>query len=188
MDNSLLVQALPALIVLVLIIGAINYFAAKGAREEAKLGTGATPGFKGWLLVLVVILTLTPIRLLFGFVGYYRSPFIATIMRDFSISFYTEAILNAALLISALTTVAYMHGKKKEFKFMYYIQYFIGVIALPVNMLAMTVALHRRGLEAQFFDEEGIAAITGWIAMAAIGGLWAAYVARSRRVAVTFVN
>lgn len=188
MDTSLLVQALPALIVVLLILGAINYFAAKGAREEASLGTGLTPGFKGWLLVLVVILTLTPIRLLFNFVGYYKSPFIATLMQEFPISFYTEVVLNAALLISALTTVAYMHGKKREFKFMYYILYVIGVVALPVNLLAMTVALQRRGLEVQLFDEEGMAAISGWIAMAAIGGLWAAYVARSRRVALTFVN
>lgn len=188
MDISLFVQALPVLIVVLLILGAINYFAAKGAREEANLGTGVTPGFKGWLLVLVVILSLAPIRLLFGFVGYYKSPFIATLMRDFPISFYTEAILNAALLISALTTVAYMHGKKREFKFMYYIQYFIGIIALPVNLLAMTVALHRRGLEAQLFDEKGMTAIAGWIGMVAVGGLWAAYVARSQRVAVTFVN
>lgn len=188
MDTSLFAQVLPALIVVLLILGAIIYFAAKGAREEANLGLGVTPGFKGWLLVLVIILTLTPIRLLFGFVGYYRSPFIATLMHEFPISFYTEAILNAALLITALTTVAYTHGKKREFKFAYYVQYFVGAIAFPVNLLAMTVALHRRGLEAQFFDEEGMVAIAGWIAMVAIGGLWAIYVAKSRRVAVTFVN
>lgn len=188
MDTSLLLQALPAMIVLLLILGAIIYFAAKGPREEAKLGAGIIPGFKGWLLVLVVILTLTPLRLLFSFVGYYKSPFVATLIREFPISFYTEAILNAALLISALTTAAYLYGKKRGFKFTYYVQYFISAIALPANFLAMTIALHRRGLEAQLFDEEGMVVVAGWIAMVTIGGLWAAYVAKSRRVAVTFVN
>jgi hypothetical protein len=190
MDASLIVQILPVIAVLA-VFGVVIYLIVRQTREEARLGAGIMPGFKGWLLLLAIGLVLTPLRLLFHVVEYYGNPDILLAFREFPLAAYTEVGLNAVLFIVALATVFYMVSRKREFKLIFYVQYFINVIVLPLSALATGIALHLRDLEPQLFGEEGImgtVAISRWIGVVVIGGLWAAYVAKSRRVAVTFVN
>lgn len=187
MDAPLIAQALP-LIAACAVLGAVIYSVRKRSSDNENMGAGVTPGFQGWLLLLAIGVILSPLRLLIEISGYYGNPDISLALREFPIAIYTEAGLNAALLISALATAMLMFMRKKEFRIAFYIQYFINVISLPLSFLTTTVALHRRGLEAQLFDEEGMVAVARWVAVLVIGGLWVAYVAKSRRVAVTFVR
>lgn len=174
--------------IVIAIPGAIIYTAAKGVREEARLGTGITPGFKGWLLLLSIGVVLAPIRLLVDMAKYYSSPDISTMFQEFPTVTYIEVGQNAITLAISIVTAIFMLGKKLRFKSLFYIQYAITLVGFPLNALIVYIALRFRGIPVPLIGEEGLPDLVRWIGMSLVGALWVAYVAKSRRVAVTFVN
>lgn len=187
MDAPLILQILPLIIILV-ILGVIIIAARRRVREEAAHGSGITPGIKGWLLLLAIGLTLAPIRLLIDIAKYYTAPEMASLFRELPLLAYTEAAQNGVLLLAALITLTCLLRKKRGFSIAFYVQYGIGIASLPLNYLVGYLVMRDRGIDAEFFSEEGMVDVGRWVVMIVVGALWVAYVAKSRRVAVTFVN
>jgi hypothetical protein len=164
----------------------LAFFAIRGARSERGV---MTPGFKGWLLVLVIGQWFAPLRIL-GELGQYDSKN-SEVSRQFPV---LPMIDYATILVGVLLTVStiyLMMKKKKSFISFFKLQYIWGVASLPLGFLLGVVALSTvYGMAVNTSDLFEILAseIGKWIGLIIFGGIWLTYVLRSRRVRITFTR
>ena len=153
--------------------GAVAFFAARRAERERNAKSGLTPGFKGWLMGLAAAILIAPvvviIRAALAIAYVDEAPYVAQEVVATELS--GALVLLAATLMGAVLVLR----RSVLFRPMFYLQCAV-LLLLPVLNLAMT-------------GEGGEAPdLLRWIVAAAVAAGCIAYVARSRRVALTFVR
>jgi hypothetical protein len=149
-----------------------------------------TPGFKGWLLVLVVAQWVTFLKILAGMA---RS--LATVdpelSRDFPILPIVDHMANAVSLSLATATLLVMMKKGQRFPGYFKLQFAWTVTGLPLSATAgylVMATVYQTPVDVGVMLTELAPDIGGWIGSLIVGGLWLVYVIRSRRVQMTFTR
>jgi hypothetical protein len=184
---QLIFQLLP-LILLIAVAGIVVYAVRRRSRREETPEIGITPGIKGWLVLLALGLVLAPIRLLLDVISYYATPGMADVFARFPFMMRSEAFLNVSLFTAGCVTIYHLARKHRAFRTAFYVQYGLSVAAFPLITAISHASLASETGGFAVFGDDDMVGLTRWLFMTVIGGVWAAYVAKSRRVAVTFVN
>ncbi len=166
----------------------IIWVVSSGPRAEKRLGTGITPGFKGWLLLLVIGITFAPLRLLLESVLYQQDPDTQrawTIIPDVMM---TEFISSIILISSATVLAIITYRKSNWFRAAFHMSISIHIVLPWINLLVAYLLMERRGMDGSAIFAIPDREIARTVAATAIGLIWALYVARSRRVSVTFTR
>jgi hypothetical protein len=167
-------------IVLLLLIGVPAFFAVRAARKPSKRPTDLE-GFGGWLMLLAIGQSLSPLRTLVELARSVKDYQRLITLPNGPLAVYGETALNLAFLVLQLVVLISMLRRSQNFPKLFICQWF----AIPILFILDTVWISRiLGIPMnQLLDGDTL--ISAVIAVATTG-LWAAYVYRSVRVRNTF--
>lgn len=155
----------------------------KDVKAKAELS-----GIAGWLVIVAIGQVLGPLRLLVS-LGQYYETLDKRILESFPAAFWGEAAMNISLFLFSVYTAVLFFRHSRKFPTFFIWQWLI-VIALPfidVAWLAISMGAST-GRNPSDFTNLDPKEIGQSIAYTIIGGIWTAYILKSKRVANTFVK
>jgi hypothetical protein len=158
------------------------YIAVRRVRAEKGV---MKPGLKGWLFILAVFIWATPLRLLGDLV------ILVTDETDPPVLRHVDAFLLLCGLASSATCLMLMLTSSRFFPGAFYILVLWNVISLPLSIIlsALVLEAHRgEPVGASVMLAAAMAGAWHWGGGLVAGVVWAIYVRRSKRVALTFVR
>ena len=148
-------------------------------------------GLGGWLTLLGFSLVVGPLRSVMSLFENYGSPELKFMWQQFPAAVFPEVLLNGALLVMMLWLASLFFQKAKSFPGFYMKVWLAALIIPPVNIIsaAIIIAVYS-GKSVGELIQAGLDPkdLGQWFAILFWGGLWTAYLKRSRRVANTFVE
>jgi len=145
-------------------------------------------GIAGWLIIVAIGQVLGPLRLLVS-LGEYYEKMDKRIVESFPIAVWGEAALNAFIFLFVVYTAVLFFRHSRKFPTFFVWQWLV-IIALPfidAAWIAISMAGSTGRAPAEFMNLEP-KDIGQSIAYAIVGGIWVAYILKSKRVANTFVK
>ena len=146
-------------------------------------------GIGGWLIPVAIGQIFAPLMLIATLAQYYSSMDYSLLQR-FPVAFLGEAALNVFLFGISVYAAALFFRHSRRFPTFFIIQMMASFLMLPVNALwvAVTLSLYTGQPTKDFFTGFDGKEIGQAIAILIIGGIWVAYILKSKRVANTFVR
>ncbi|TIU47290.1 MAG: DUF2569 family protein [Mesorhizobium sp.] len=169
-------------VIVLLLIGVPVFFAVRSAAKPSQ-NPEALVGFGGWLMLLTIGQTLSPLRTLADFAssadGYQQ----LMILPNGSLAVYGEVALNLAFLALQLVVLVAMLRRSRRFPQLFLLQW----LAIPVVFILDTIWIASiLGVPVnQVLAGDALAAP---VASFAGTGLWVAYLYKSMRVRNTFTR
>ncbi|UVK53062.1 DUF2569 family protein [Mesorhizobium sp. AR02] len=168
--------------ILLLVIGVPVFFAVRSAAKPSQKPE-ALVGFGGWLLLLAIGQTLSPLRTLADLANSVEGYQQLMTVSNGPLAVYGELILNLAFLALQLVVLVAMLRRSRRFPQLFLCQWF----AIPVVFILDTIWI------ASILDVPVNQVLAGDALVAPIAsfvgtGIWAAYVYRSVRVRNTFIR
>jgi hypothetical protein len=167
-------------LIVLLVIGLPVALAVTSAKRKVN-SAGQPEGFGGWLLLLAIGQTLTPLRSLGDFVRLVPEYQQVMAIENGPPLVYSEVALTVAYIALQIAVTVFMFRRSSLFPRLYFWQW----IALPIYFVldgALIHALLDIGTDQLFTAQE----IGGLAAAFVINGLWVWYVSASVRVRNTF--
>lgn len=160
---------------------AIGYFIWRRAGGAKSKSANSPAGIGGWLLLLAVVQTLLPLKLIVTLVSDNRDydPLLA--MPDGSIAVYGKTALLVAFVAFQGFVIVQMYRKKRSFRTLFLYQWiaYLGLAIMDVLLGILVLGLPIDDVFAAKPFQEAAGSAIGW-------GLWALYVFRSVRIRNTF--
>lgn len=175
------------LIVLTLVATAALIVVA--VRREWAEGGVMTPGFKGWLMILGAVVWLMPLYQVAGLFGMIDG--FAPAVCDSPWVLRVEILFLALSILLSTTSLVLMIGRSMAFPVMLRVVTIWSVASFPLSLLVA-----RAMLKVVYGVSIGFAGLLGdeytgvgsWVVGLALNIACLAYVGRSRRAVMTFVN
>lgn len=145
-------------------------------------------GISGWLALVAVGQVLGPLRLLV-WIGQYYEKMDKRVLESFPVAFWGEAVLNALLFSLAVYTAVLFFRHSRKFPTLFIWQW-IAVVTLPfidAAWVAVSIGAYTGKSPSEFLKLEP-EEIGQSIAYTILGGIWVAYILKSKRVANTFIK
>jgi hypothetical protein len=145
-------------------------------------------GIASWLILVAIGQVLGPLRFLVS-MGEYYEKMDKSIVESFPIVIWGEAAMNASMFLLGVYTAVLFFRHSRKFP-TFFIWEWLVVIALPfidAAWVAISMAAYTGRNPAEFMNLEP-KEIGQSIAYTIVGGIWVAYILRSKRVANTFVK
>jgi hypothetical protein len=166
--------------------GTIIYIAVKRARAD---GAVMTAGFKGWLFIFATTQWIGVLRALSSFVQVATDKSEST--SRFPLLSAVDLVATGAVLALAALALILMLKRSAAFPAAFLWFCAVAVLSLPTTLVVgVTVLNSAYGIPvtmAQGFEASPVS-LGAWVGAVFGAGLWVAYVLRSRRVVLTFVN
>ena len=144
-------------------------------------------GIAGWLAIVAIGQVLGPLRLLAS-LGQYYEKLDQRVVENFPVVVWGEAAMNAGLFLFVISTAVLFFRQSRKFPKLFIWQWVV-VIALPfvdAAWIAVSMAAYTGRNAAEFLDI-GAKEIGQSSAYCIVGGIWIAYILKSKRVANTFI-
>ncbi|RWC41781.1 MAG: DUF2569 family protein [Mesorhizobium sp.] len=168
--------------ILLLLIGVPVFFAVRSAAKPSRI-PGALVGFGGWLMLLAIGQTLSPLRTLADFAnsadGYQQ----LMTLSNGPLAVYGEVALNLAFLALQLVVLVSMLRRSHRFPQLFLLQW----LAIPVVFVLDTIWVASVLGVPVSLVLAGDALVTPIVSFV-LTGLWVAYVYKSVRVRNTFTR
>jgi len=145
-------------------------------------------GIGGWLIIVAIGQVLGPLRLLVS-LGEYYEKMDKLIVESFPITVWGEAALNALFFLFVVYTAVLFFRHSRKFP-TFFVWQWLAIIALPfidAAWIAISMAGSTGRAPDEFMNLEP-KDIGQSIAYTIVGGIWVAYILKSKRVANTFVK
>jgi hypothetical protein len=145
-------------------------------------------GIGGWLAIVAIGQVLGPLRLLVS-LGQYYEKLDKSIVESFPIVVWGEAAMNASMFLLTVSTAILFFSHSRKFP-TFFIWQWLVVVMLPfidAAWIAVSMAAYTGRNPTGFVNLEP-KEIGQSIAYTIIGGVWIAYILKSKRVANTFIK
>jgi len=145
-------------------------------------------GIAGWLVIVAIGQVLGPLRLLAS-LGQYYEKLDKSIVESFPVVVWGEAAMNASMFLLTVSTAILFFSHSRKFP-TFFIWQWLAVIILPfvdAAWIAVSMAEYTGRNPTEFVNLEP-KEIGQSIAYTIIGGVWIAYILKSKRVANTFIK
>jgi len=166
--------------ILLLLVGVPVFFAVRSARQSSQ-NPEDLEGFGGWLMLLAIGQSLSPLRTLVELARSIKTYQELTTMPNGGLAILGEGALNLAFLVLQLVVLVSMLRRSRRFPQLFICQWF----AIPLLFILDTVWISTI-LSVPVNQLLAGNALVPPLASFALTGLWAAYVYRSVRVRNTF--
>ncbi|ESZ51774.1 DUF2569 family protein [Mesorhizobium sp. RSR565B] len=167
-------------LILLLLIGVPVFFAVRSSRKSSQSPDDLV-GFGGWLILLAISLSLSPLRTLIDMASLVKTYQQLVTVPNGALAIYGEAALNLAFLVLQLVVLVSMLRRSHRFPQLFICLWFAIPLLFILDAVWISIVL---GVPVNRLLAGG--ALVTPLASFIVTGIWAAYVYRSVRVRNTF--
>ncbi|TPM20839.1 DUF2569 family protein [Mesorhizobium sp. B2-3-3] len=168
--------------IVLLLIGVPVFFAVRSAAKPSQNPAGLV-GFGGWLMLLAIVQSLSPLRTLADLVNSVEGYQQLMTLPNGALAAYGEVALNLAFLALQLVVLALMLRRSHRFPQLFLFQWFAMPVVFVLDTIWISSILGVPVNQALAGD-----ALVAPISSFVVTGIWAAYVYKSVRVRNTFTR